>query len=116
VEDNGAHEDLAGVLERATHLADEGAWEEARDLVGDALERWGEEPTLLCWLGAAAREQGAEGAAYEYFRRCVAAAPTEPVTLAVAGEGLAAFGDPDAEPTLRLAALTGPTTLIARLN
>ncbi|MDQ3556101.1 MAG: hypothetical protein M3409_04920 [Gemmatimonadota bacterium] len=109
-------EELDALLERATQLVADQAWEDARELVATALERWGEQPTLLCWLGAAAREQGAEGVAYEYFRRCIAAAPAEPVTLALAGEGLAAFDDPDAESTLRLAALTGPDVLLARLN
>ena len=108
--------EMAALLEHAVALTEDGAWDEAQALVSDALERHGEQPVLLCWLGAAAQEHGAEGAAYEYFRRCIAAGPTEPLTLAIAGEGLAAFDDPDAEPTLRLAALTGPSVVLARLN
>src|SRR5690606_35253376 len=57
-----------------------------------------------------------DGVAYEYFKRCVAAEPVDPKLLALAGAGLAAFDDPDAESTLRAAALTGPELALTRLQ
>ena len=39
----------------------------------------------------------ADGVAYEYFKRCLAENPEDPQLLALAGAGLAAFDDPDAE-------------------
>jgi Tfp pilus assembly protein PilF len=40
----------------------------------------------------------------------------DPQLLALAGAGLAAFDDPEAEPTLRAAALTGPDLAVTRLH
>lgn len=110
-----ASEEIDEVMERAALLHDGGAVDEAREVVAEALERFGEHPILLCWLGVAARDEGADGVAYSYFRRCLAQNPTDPAILALAGQGLAAVDDPQAEPTLRLAAMTGPEVRIARL-
>src|SRR5690606_15015755 len=73
-------------------------------------------PYLLCWMGVAEQELGNDGAAYEYFRRCLAEDPVDPHLLALAGSGLAAFDDPDAEAALRAAALTGPDIPMTRLQ
>lgn len=107
--------DIDEVLERAGELGDGGAWSEAEELVTSTLHRVGEEPSLLCWLGAAAYERGASGVAHAYFRRCLATSPTDPTILALAGRGLALSDDPEAESTLRLAALSGPSVKLARL-
>lgn len=102
------------LLEQATDLSEQGAWEEAESLVRDGVARIGEEPALLCWLGVAAQQRDADGIAHLYFRRCLAADPADPVILAVAGQGLAWSADPDAEAALRLAALTAPGLKLAR--
>jgi protein O-GlcNAc transferase len=81
-----------------------------------ALEKEPDDPFLLGWMAVAERELGNDGSAYEYFRRCVAADPADPQLLALAGSGLAAFDDPDAEQTLRAAALTGPDMAVTRLH
>lgn len=104
------------VLERALAMAGEGDWEGAASLLREALRESPGDPYLLCWLGVAERELGLEGAAYDTFRRCLAGHPTDPHVLAVAGGALAAFDDPEAEPALRLAALTAPDLPIARLS
>jgi protein O-GlcNAc transferase len=85
-------------------------------MLAEALQDAPDEPYILGWLAVAERELGNDGAAYEYFKRCVAAEPTDPQLLALAGAGLAAFDDPEAEPTLRAAALTGPELAITRLQ
>jgi tetratricopeptide (TPR) repeat protein len=105
------------VLDRALQLGEEQRWEEMARLLAETLRELDEEePYLLCWLGVAERELGNDGAAYEYFRRCVAADPLDPHVLALAGAGLAWFDDPDAESVLRAAALTGPDVPVARLQ
>ncbi|CAN5786693.1 hypothetical protein BH23GEM10_BH23GEM10_11540 [soil metagenome] len=104
-------------LKEAFALGEEYRGEEMAQLLADALEAEKEdEPYLLGWLAVAERELGNDGAAYEYFKRCVAAEPVDPQLLALAGAGLAAFDDPDAEPTLRAAALTGPDLPVTRLH
>lgn len=109
--------DLEAVLDRALALGEEGRWEEMAKQLSAALQEEGEdEPYLLCWLGVAERELGNDGAAYEYFRRCLARDPLDPHVLALAGSGLAAFDDPDAERALRTAVLTGPDLPITRLQ
>ncbi len=108
--------DLDEQLRQAAQLFDEQRWEEALDLLLEQEREHPEEPMLLCMLGAAARELGAEGEAYEYFRRCLAQNPADPVVLVTAGNGLAALDDPEAESTLRLAALTAPDLPLARLH
>jgi len=100
----------------ALSLGEEGRFEEMAQLLAEALEQEPDEPYVLGWLGVAERELGNDGAAYEYFKRCVAAEPVDPQLLALAGAGLAAFDDPDAEATLRAAALTGPDLAVTRLQ
>jgi predicted Zn-dependent protease len=102
-------------LEQAASLAEEGRWDEARDALLERLEEDPENPELLCWLGIASREMGAEGEAYELFRRALAGTPRDPFVLASIGQGLAALDDPDAEGVLRLAALSAPEFPLARL-
>lgn len=104
------------ILERALSLGDEGRWEEMAAILRDAIEADPEDEYLLCWLGVAERELGNEGAAYEYFLRCIALDPEDPRILAIAGSGLAAFDDPQAETVLRAAALTGPELPETRLQ
>jgi len=110
---------MAGVqetLDRALALGDEGRWEEMAKLLAGALQESPDDAYLLCWLGVAEQELGNEGAAYEYFRRCLEQQPEDPHLLALAGSGLAAFDDPEAEAALRTAALTGPDLPMARLQ
>jgi tetratricopeptide (TPR) repeat protein len=112
-------DDSEAVLDEALQLGDEGRWEEMADLLARHIEKNSDEdddPYLLCWLGVAEREMGNEGAAYDAFKRCLAAQPTDPYVLALAGSGLAAFDDPEAEPTLRAAALTAPDNPFTRLQ
>jgi Flp pilus assembly protein TadD len=108
--------DVEETLRQAMALGEEYRWEEMALLLAEALQDDGEDPYLLGWAGVAERELGNDGAAYEYFKRCVAAQPHDPQLLALAGSGLAAFDDPEAEATLRAAALTGPDLAITRLQ
>ncbi len=94
-------------LEQAVGMGDEGDWSGMAEYLRETLERYPGDPAVLCWLGVAERELGMEGIAYERFRACVAAEPSDPHLLAIAGTGLAHFDDPAAESTLRTAALTG---------
>lgn len=105
------------ILQQALSLGDDGRWAEMAELLSRALRESGEDdPYLLCWLGVAESELGNDGAAYEYFRRCLEQQPTDPQILAMAGSGLAAFDDPDAEAALRAAALTAPDLPETRLQ
>ncbi|MFW6080078.1 MAG: tetratricopeptide repeat protein [Gemmatimonadota bacterium] len=104
------------VLEEALELGDEGRWDDMARRLADALGRAPDDPYLLCWLGVAEQELGNEGSAYDHFRRCLDQDPLDPHLLAVAGAGLAAFDDPDAETALRAAALSGPDLPITRLQ
>lgn len=108
--------DVEQVLQDALALGDDGRWEEMAQLLGSAIEQAPDDPYLLCWLGVAERELDNQGAAYELFKRCLAEDPADPHLLALAGAGLAAFDDPEAEPALRAAALTGPDLPITRLQ
>lgn len=103
-------------LRQALALGEDYRWEEMAQLLAEALQDDADEPYLLGWAGVAERELGNDGAAYEYFKRCVAAEPVDPQLLSMAGAGLAAFDDPEAEPTLRAAALTGPNLAITHLQ
>ena len=103
------------LLERATRLADDGDWGGAADLLRDYLEDFAEDPAVHCALGVAERELGMGGVAYECFKRALALDPTDPVVLATAGSGIAAFDDLDAERALRTAAITAPDVPLARL-
>lgn len=109
-------EEVEEVLQRALALGEEGRWEEMAKLLAEALERSPDDAYLLGWLGVAEQELGNDGAAYEYFRRCLAQEPLDPHLLAMAGSGLAAFDDPEAEVALRAAALTGPDIPTTRLQ
>ncbi len=108
-------DDLEHSLAEAAALGDEERWEEASALLARAAERHPDDATVLAWQGAAARARGAHGEAYDFFQRSLALGPADSTVLALAGEGLAALDDPEAESTLRLAALTGPDVLVARL-
>ena len=103
------------LLARAFSLMDEDGWIEAAELLRDHLSDFDEDATVHCWLGVAERELGMEGVAYERFKRALALEPTDPHVLATAGNGLAFFDDPDAEPALRAAALTAPQVAFGRL-
>ncbi|HEX7050612.1 MAG TPA: tetratricopeptide repeat protein [Longimicrobiales bacterium] len=104
------------ILRDALALGDEGRWADMAHLLRSALDENQDDPYLLCWLGVAERELGNEGSAYDLFRRCLAQEPVDPHLLALAGSGLAAFDDPEAEAALRAAALTGPDLPMARLQ
>ncbi|NJD10490.1 MAG: tetratricopeptide repeat protein [Gemmatimonadetes bacterium] len=109
--------DAEAVLEQALGLGDEGRWPEMAQLLAEAVRADAEaDPYLLCWWGVAERELGNESAAYDAFKRCLAAEPVDPQLLALAGSGLAAFHDPDAESALRAAALTAPDSAFTRLQ
>lgn len=107
---------LDETLRQAATLGDEGRWDEARDLLLEELQDNPEDPALLCMLGVASREVGADGEAYEFFRRTLAAQPQDPVILATAGNGVAVYDDPEAESALRLAAITAPDLPLARVS
>lgn len=104
------------VIDQALSLGDEGRWDEMAMLLARALVDDPEDAYVLCWLGVAERELGNEGAAYEYFKRALAQDPADPQLLALAGAGLAAFDDPDAESALRTAALSAPDLPFTRLQ
>jgi tetratricopeptide (TPR) repeat protein len=106
--------DLEQLLGRAQALAEEGDWEGMAEFLRDHLTDFEEEPAAHCWLGVAERELGLSGVAYERFKRALALDPTDPYVLATAGNGVAAFDDPDAERALRTAALTAPQLALAR--
>ena len=103
------------VLEQALSLADEGDWEGTAELLRDNLEDCADDPAVHCWLGVAERELGLGGAAYECFKRALSLDPEDPYVLATAGNGIAAFDDPDAERALRVAAVTAPRLPLARM-
>ena len=107
--------DRDALLGRVLSLADEGDWGAAAELLRDQLAEFDEDPAVHCWLGVAERELGLDGIAYERFKRAVALEPEDPYVLATAGNGLAAFDDPDAERALRTAAVTAPDVAVARL-
>lgn len=108
--------DVEATLKHALQLGEEQRFDEMAQMLAGALQKEPDEPYILGWLAVAERELGNDGAAYEYFKRCVAAEPLDPQLLALAGSGLAAFDDPDAETTLRAAALMGPELAITRLQ
>lgn len=103
------------MLGRVLSLADEGDWEGAAEVLREYLEDFDEDPVVHCWLGVAERELGAEGVAYERFKRALALEPEDPYVLATAGNGIAYFDDVDAERALRTAALTAPELPVTRL-
>jgi tetratricopeptide (TPR) repeat protein len=107
--------EAAELLSRAHSLADEGDWEGMATVLRDHLADFDEDPAVHCWLGVAERELGLSGVAYERFKRALALEPADPFVLATAGNGIAAFADPDAERALRAAALTAPHVALGRL-
>ncbi len=107
--------ELEQLLQRALDLGDEGDWEGAAALLREHLADFEEEPAVHCWLGVAERELGLDGVAYERFKRTLALGPEDPYVLATAGNGIAAFDDPDAEQALRTAALMAPELPVVRL-
>lgn len=109
-------EPVEQALAEALALGDDGRWEEMAQLLAVTLRDAPDDAYVLCWLGVAERELDNEGAAYDLFRRCLAQEPSDPHLLALAGAGLAGFDDPEAEPALRAAALTGPDLPITRLQ
>lgn len=100
----------------ADRLSEAGQDEEALELLLAAEPANADDPTLLCMIGALAAQLGGEGMAVDYFTRCVDQNPTDVEVLILAGTGLAAAGDPAAEPALRLAALTAPSHPVARMQ
>jgi len=102
------------MVAEAQSLGSEDRWDEARDLLLEALPEHAENALLLCWLGIASERLGDEGEAYEFFRRALAQQPLDPFVLAAAGSGVAMYDDPEAESALRLAAITAPDFPFAR--
>ena len=80
--------DRDALLGRALSLADEGDWEGSAEVLREHLEDFDEDPAVHCWLGVAERELGAEGVAYERFKRALALEPEDPYVLATAGNGI----------------------------
>lgn len=107
--------DVEALLQQALESGEEGDWEGMSRQLHEALEDHPDEAELLCWAGMAERELGREGVAYELFRRALATGSQDPQVLAMAGNGVAAFDDPDAEGALRTAALLAPHLPEARL-
>lgn len=107
--------DREELLERALTLADEEDWAGAAELLRDHLLDFDEDPAIHCWLAVAERELGMDGVAYERFKRTLALEPADPYVLATAGNGVAAFDDPDAETALRTAALMAPHLAVTRM-
>ncbi len=101
-------------LERALQLGDEGDWPAMAEHLRALLKDSPEDSSVLGWLGVAEREMGMEGVAYERFRACLTTEPTDPHILAIAGNGLARFDDPEAESILRTATLMDPDLAYAR--
>jgi tetratricopeptide (TPR) repeat protein len=103
------------LLQRALTLGEEGDWLSASELLLDRLEEFEDDAAVHCWLGVAERELGMDGVAYERFKRALALDPDDPYVLATAGNGIAAFDDPDAERALRTAALAAPHLAVTRM-
>ena len=103
-------------LEVALALGEQERWDEMAETLEEALREDPDDAYLLGWLGVAERERGNDAAAYDYFKRCLAEDPHDPALLALAGSGLAAFDDPEAETALRAAALTAPDMSTTRLQ
>lgn len=107
-------DELEPILRRAHGFGDEGDWDGMAVTLREALERYPDDAALLCWLAVAERELGLGGIAYEHFKACLAKDPRDPHVLATAGNAIAAFDDPEAEPALRTAALLAPRLALTR--
>ncbi len=105
---------VEAVLQQALTRAEDWEWDEAAEILRDALEDHPENPYILCWLGMAERELGMDGIAYERFKRALDQEPEDPVLLSAAGNALAQFDDPAAEAALRTAAMVAPELAQAR--
>lgn len=103
-------------LQDASRLTDEEQWSEAFVLLQGMEADYPDDAMLMAMLGTVAGEMEARGLAYEYFRRGLAASPTDPGVLVLLGAGLARFDDPEAEGVLRLAAITAPHVAAARFQ
>ncbi len=103
------------LLEQALGLGEEGDWQGAADLLRERLEDFPQDAGILCWLGVAEQELGLGGVAYERFKHALSLGSDDPYVLATAGNGIAYFDDPDAEHTLRTAALIAPDVAVTRL-
>lgn len=106
--------EVEALLADAQRFGEEGDWEEMASRLREGLEDHAGDPFLLCWLGVAERELGMEGIAYERFRAALAANPRDAHVLATAGNAVAAYDDPAAEPALRTAAMLAPDLPLAR--
>ncbi|HEX8905007.1 MAG TPA: tetratricopeptide repeat protein [Longimicrobiaceae bacterium] len=113
-EQDHGQDSAAEVVAEAESLGAEERWDEARELLLEALPDHEEDALLLCWLGISSERLGDEGEAYEFFRRALAQQPVDPFILAAAGTGVAMYDDPEAESALRLAAITAPQFPFAR--
>lgn len=102
------------IVAEAQSLGSEDRWDEARDLLLEALPDHPVDALVLCWLGIASERLDEDGEAYEFFRRALAQQPVDPFILAAAGTGVSAYDDPEAERALRLAAITAPDFAFAR--
>jgi predicted Zn-dependent protease len=101
---------------QASRLVEDGDEAGALQLLLELEKEHPRDATLLCMIGVVAEHMDAGGMAVDYCRRCLAEEPTDPAVLVPAGAGLAAAGDPAAEPALRLAAITAPAFAPARLH
>lgn len=109
--------ELVERLREASSLADEGRLGEAYEILTEEEALHPHDPTLLCMLGWVSGEmETTSGLAYDYYRRALAEGPLDPPVLVALGVGLARYDDPDAESVLRLAAVTAPDLLAARLQ
>jgi tetratricopeptide (TPR) repeat protein len=106
--------DVEEILQRALSLGEEDDWAGMAQELRSGLESFPGDPYILCWLGVAEEELGMEGVAYERFKQALSASPEDPHLLATAGSALARFDDPDAEATLRAAAMMAPELPLAR--
>lgn len=103
------------LLERALSFMDEEDWDGAGQLLREHLDDFPEDGAVHCWLAVAEREAGLEGVAYDRFKHALELGSEDPYVLATAGNGIAYFDDPAAEPALRTAALTAPGLAVTRL-
>jgi Flp pilus assembly protein TadD len=109
-------EAIEDAVARAQSLGEDDRWDEAYEVLAEALDEQGEDPLVLAWAGIAAQRLGEDSQAFDHFRAALALEPTDPFVLAAAGSGVAALDDPSAEGALRMAALTAPSFPFARLS